>query len=64
MIQKISIIIAVYNKARNLRYLLAAFARQSFKEFEVIIADDGSGKEIADVVNETKRTYPFRIKHL
>ncbi len=64
MTTQVSIIIAVYNKAQNLRCVLAALNRQSFKEFEVIIADDGSGKEIADAVNEAKRQYPFRIKHL
>lgn len=61
---RLSLIIAVYNNATALRYIFSALARQSFKEFEVIIADDGSGKEIADVVNEAKRTHQFRIKHL
>lgn len=61
---QLSIIIAVYNKPNILRYVLAAFNRQSFKDFELIIADDGSGKDLADVVNEAKRTYSFRIKHL
>ncbi|MDD8018766.1 MAG: glycosyltransferase [Bacteroidota bacterium] len=61
---KLSIVIAVYNKPQNLRYVLEAFNRQSMKDFELIIADDGSGKELTDVVNEAKRTYPFRIKHL
>lgn len=64
MIAQLSVIIAVYNKPQNLRYVLAAFNRQSFKNFEIIIADDGSGRDLAEVVNEAKRNYPFRIKHL
>jgi len=61
---QVSLVIAVYNNAKALQFILAALSRQSFTQFEVIIADDGSGKAIADVVNEAKRTYPFRIKHL
>ncbi|MEW5799862.1 MAG: glycosyltransferase [Bacteroidota bacterium] len=61
---QLTLITAVYNKPRLLRFQFAALARQSFKDFEVIIADDGSGKETADVVNEAKRTMPYRIKHL
>ncbi len=60
---KISLIIAVYNKADLLRYVLAACSRQTFKEFEVIVADDGSGKEIKDVIEEAKQIYTFPIIH-
>ncbi len=60
----ISLIIAVYNKPETLRLVLAACTRQSKTDFEVIIADDGSGAAVADVVKETKAQYPFPIKHL
>ena len=61
---QLTLVIAVYNKPENLRIVLAALRRQSFQSFEIIIADDGSGKEVAGVVNDAKRTSPFRIKHL
>jgi len=61
---QLSLVVAVYNNARALQFIFAALSRQTFKRFEVMIADDGSGKAIADVVNEAKRIYPFRIKHL
>lgn len=61
---RLTLIIAVYQNARALELILAALDRQSFKDFEVIIADDGSGKTIADVVNNAKRSLHFRIKHL
>lgn len=62
---KLSLIIAVYNKPENLRFVLSACARQSFKEFEVIVADDGSGPQIKDVINDTlKQRYGFPIAHL
>lgn len=55
---------AVYNKPENLRLVLAACARQSFKDFEVIIADDGSGPSVKEVVNEAQRLYSFPLIHL
>lgn len=61
---QLTLITAVYNKPRLLQFQFAALARQSFSNFEAIVADDGSGKEVADVVNEAKRTMPYRIRHL
>jgi glycosyltransferase involved in cell wall biosynthesis len=61
---KLSLVIAVYNKPENLRLVLAACGRQSFTEFEVIIADDGSGRAVKEVVAEAQRLYDFPIVHL
>lgn len=61
---KLSLVVAVYNKPQNLRFVLAACSRQSFADFEVIIADDGSGPEIKDVVNEAREAYAFPLVHL
>jgi Glycosyltransferases, probably involved in cell wall biogenesis len=49
---KVSLIISFYNKIDILKLVLAGLEKQSFKEFEVIIADDGSK---AEVVNEIKQ---------
>ncbi len=62
---QLSLIIAVYNKAEILRLVLAACARQSFQNFEVIIADDGSGPDVKSVVQEALQVpYGFPIIHL
>jgi glycosyltransferase involved in cell wall biosynthesis len=61
---KLSLVIAVYNKPDNLRLVLAACARQSFKDFEAIIADDGSGPGIKAVIDEARQLYSFPITHL
>lgn len=61
---KISLIVAVYNKPENLRLVFAACDRQSFREFEVIIADDGSGPAVKDTIAEAKNLYAFPIIHL
>ncbi len=60
----LSLVISVYNKPDNLRFVLAACARQSFSDFEIIIGDDGSGPEIKQVVSEAERAYRFPIVHL
>lgn len=60
----LSLIVAVYNKPTLLRYVFAALARQSFTDFEVIIADDGSGPDIREVVAEATALYGFPIVHL
>lgn len=60
----LSLIIAVYNKPENLRLLLAACARQSCEDFEVIIADDGSGPEVGQLIMEARPRYRFPIAHL
>lgn len=64
MTPQTTLVIAVYNNARALQFVLAALERQTFKEFEVMIADDGSGKEVAEVVNQAKRNYTYPIRHL
>ncbi len=59
-----SLIVAVYNRPASLRMIFAACARQSFPDFEVVVADDGSGPEIADVVEEGRGRYGLSVQHL
>jgi glycosyltransferase involved in cell wall biosynthesis len=60
----LSLVIAVYNKPELLRLVLAACERQSFTNFEVIIADDGSGPEVRRLIEELKPQLPFPMIHL
>ena len=60
----ISLVIATYNKPENLRLVLAAVARQSFSNFEVITADDGSDPQIRQVITESRRRYRIPMVHL
>lgn len=46
----ISVIIPVYNRPRELRRALQSLADQTFRDFEVIICDDGSIEDVASVV--------------
>lgn len=61
---KATVIAAFYNRIDYLKLILAGFERQTGKEFELIIADDGSRE---DVVKEIKKNIPkhsFPIKHV
>ncbi len=63
-IPDLSLVIAVYNRAEVLRLVLAAVGRQSFENFEVIVADDGSGPPVREVVEEAKILYGYPVTHL
>ncbi len=60
----VSLIIAVYNKPAVLRLILAACARQRFRDFEIVVADDGSGVEVKQVIDEARLRRSLPISHL
>ena len=47
---RVSVVIPLYNKARHVRRALDSIAAQSFRDFEVIVVDDGSTDDGAAVV--------------
>ena len=59
-----SVIISFYNKTGWLKLLLAALERQTFKRFEVVIADDGSAADAVQEIEKIKATSPLSIQHL
>ena len=61
-VPEISVIIAVYNRASRLKYCLESLTCQTCKNFEVIIADDGSGQEVAELVNSFRTR--LNIRHV
>lgn len=58
----VTVIIPVYNAIRHLELALAGFCRQSYPEFELVIADDGSGPEMRAFVEAYKERAPFPLK--
>lgn len=60
----ISLIASVYNKVKEFEVLLLSLCNQTFKDFEVIAADDGSGPEIKKLINEFKHRKLLDIKHV
>lgn len=59
-----SVIISVYNKIRELELSLTALSVQSYKNFEVIIAEDGRNEEVKSLVNGLKSKELFPVRHL
>jgi glycosyltransferase involved in cell wall biosynthesis len=61
---KASVIIPVYNAVRHLELVLSGFCRQTFSDFELIIADDGSGPEMRQFVDASTRRSPFQMNYV
>ena len=60
----LSLIIAVYNKPEVLRLVLTACARQSMRNFEIVVADDGSGPAVREVIEECRRHAGVPLTHI
>lgn len=61
---KVSVIAAFYNNLQYLKLVLAGFERQTEKNFEFIIADDGSRDDIVKEIESIASNYSLRIKHI
>lgn len=59
-----SIIVTTYNSPGYLRRVLAGYATQSVYPNELIVADDGSGSETAEVIKLFKKSAPFPVSHV
>lgn len=60
----VTVIIAVYNAVRYLEMVLTGFCRQSRANFEVIVADDGSGPDVRSFVEMFSRKSSFPLEYL
>lgn len=60
----VSIILATYNWPEALKCVLESLEYQTYKNFEVIVADDGSKEATTKVVNYFKKKSNLNIKHV
>lgn len=60
----ISIIVSTYNRPDALRLVLLALAEQDAKDFEVIVADDGSADETKQVIESVAAKVTYNIRHI
>jgi glycosyltransferase involved in cell wall biosynthesis len=63
-IPSLSIIVAVYNRPDALEKVLASLRNQTFGDFEVVIADDGSGPEVEAVIRKFAPCLPYPPQHV
>lgn len=61
---KASLIIAFYNNTRYLALIFEALKRQTERDFEVIIADDGSNPDSVKIVDRLISEAPFPVNHV
>jgi glycosyltransferase involved in cell wall biosynthesis len=61
---KTTVIITTYNWPEALKRVLLAYNRQSFKNFEVIIADDGSEKQTTTLIHELQKVVNYPLRHI
>ena len=61
---KISVVVSTFNWPEALRLSVDAYARSTWKDFEVIVADDGSEDETAEMVRAFSRGSPFPVLHV
>lgn len=64
MSMDVSLIVTTYNWPRALELTLASVARQSHMPAEVIVADDGSGPETAQVIEDAARQLECDVHHV
>ncbi len=60
----ISVVISTYNWPRALALVLAALSRQSDRDFEVVVADDGSTADTAELVADLTAGFPVPLRHV
>jgi glycosyltransferase involved in cell wall biosynthesis len=61
---KVSVIISTYNAPHWLEKVLWGYTCQNYEDFEIIIADDGSGIETKNVITSFKQNSTLEIYHL
>ncbi len=61
---KICVLITTYNKPRYLEKVLAGYGAQQGADFELAIADDGSGPETRAVIEAFAASAPFPVRHV
>ena len=59
---KVSVIVPVYNVEKFLPKCLDSLVNQTFKEYEIIIVNDGSPDNSQDIINLYKEKHPKLIR--
>jgi len=60
----IAVVVTTYNNPRSLELCLLSLRNQTYQNFEVFIADDGSKDETRDLILRLKKECLFQIYHI
>lgn len=61
---KIAVILSTYNAPVHLERVLAGYSRQTQRDFEVCIADDGSGEPTRRLIEGAQARFGFPVRHV
>jgi len=61
---KTAVIVTTYNRPDALAIVLEGYCGQSDQDFGLVVADDGSKEDTAEVVQQFARRAPFRVTHI
>ena len=60
----ISVVLSTYNAVAWLEKVLWGFNAQTFRNFELVVADDGSGPETAALIEKMRSYVFYPIQHV
>jgi glycosyltransferase involved in cell wall biosynthesis len=60
----VSVVVTTYNRPDALRAVLDALAAQTDRDFEVVVADDGSRDDTRALVEQTSSGFPVPLTHV
>jgi glycosyltransferase involved in cell wall biosynthesis len=61
---KVTVIFSTYNAPAWLEKVLWGFFNQTVSNFEIVIADDGSGEETRELIKQLQATAPVPVRHV
>ena len=61
---KISVVMSTYNQPEWLAKALCGYLYQSFQDFEILIADDGSDERTVKVIEDFRQAAFFPVRHV
>ena len=59
-----SVIVSTYDRPEFLERVLIGYAMQSDRDFELVVADDGSGEATREVIEAARKTRGLSITHV
>ena len=60
----VGVVFTTYNRPRDLERVLAGYARQTHRRFEIVIADDGSGDETRNCIEQARANWQLDVRHV
>src|SRR5687768_16152797 len=61
---RVSVVISTYNSPKWLEKVLWGYECQTYNNFELVIADDGSGDETRDIIENFKKRSSLELIHV